>query len=154
MNSSNTRKPPADATTAFIKPRWVKLVLTDEGISSRYYKLRALSVLKNALRSGDVWVEGSRQFNDFDEYLVPGDKFATLKLANELPLAVATDCDQYLHDWHCWGRRFPLSTASWRLMICRMPSLPSPALARPKQSCRGYKLGTSGIKRIRRRWLS
>uniref|UniRef100_UPI001330C044 Tn3 family transposase n=1 Tax=Klebsiella pneumoniae TaxID=573 RepID=UPI001330C044 len=32
------------------------------------------------------------------EYLVPPEKFATLKQANELPLAVATDCDQYLHD--------------------------------------------------------
>ncbi|EQB6624581.1 hypothetical protein ACYR0R_005925, partial [Escherichia coli] len=30
--------------------------------------------------------------------LVPIEKFATLKLASELPLAVATDCDQYLHD--------------------------------------------------------
>ncbi|MEQ5191356.1 Tn3 family transposase, partial [Escherichia coli] len=91
-------KVPADAPTAFIKPRWAKLVLTDEGIDRRYYELCALSELKNALRSGDVWVQGSRQFKDFDEYLVPLEKFATLKLASELPLAVATDCDQYLHD--------------------------------------------------------
>src|ERR1039457_3162252 len=40
--------------------------------------------------------EGSRQFKDFDEYLVPAEKFATLKLASALPLAVATDCDKYL----------------------------------------------------------
>ena len=98
MNSDNARKVPADAPTAFIKPRWAKLVLTDEGVDRRYYELCALSELKNALRSGDVWVQGSRQFKDFDEYLVPGEKFTTLKLANELPLAVATDCDQYLHD--------------------------------------------------------
>ena len=57
-----------------------------------------MSELKNALRSGDVWVLGSRQFKDFDEYLVPMEKFATLKLSSELPLAVATDCDKYLHD--------------------------------------------------------
>lgn len=31
-------------------------------------------------------------------YLVPPAKFASLKQASELPLAVATDCDQYLHD--------------------------------------------------------
>ena len=98
MNSDSARKVPADAPTAFIKPRWAKLVLTDEGIDRRYYELCALSELKNALRSGDVWVQGSRQFKDFDEYLVPIEKFATLKLASELPLAVATDCDQYLHD--------------------------------------------------------
>ncbi|MEX6397513.1 hypothetical protein AB6E88_10700 [Providencia hangzhouensis] len=33
-------------------------------------RLCALSELKNALRSGDVWVQGSRQFKDFDEYLL------------------------------------------------------------------------------------
>ncbi len=27
-----------------------------------------MSELKNALRAGDVWVPGSRQFRDFDEY--------------------------------------------------------------------------------------
>ncbi|WP_394854320.1 hypothetical protein [Leclercia adecarboxylata] len=91
MNSDSARKVPADAPTAFIKPRWAKLVLTDDGIDRRYYELCALSELKNALRSGDVWVQGSRQFKDFDEYLVPVEKFATLKLASELPLAVATD---------------------------------------------------------------
>ena len=98
MNNDNARKVPADAPTEFIKPRWAKLVLTDDGIDRRYYELCALSELKNALRSGDVWVQGSRQFKDFDEYLVPVEKFVTLKLASELPLAVATDCDQYLHD--------------------------------------------------------
>ena len=98
MNADNTRKAPLDAPTEFIKKRWEKLVLTDAGIDRRYYELCALSELKNALRSGDIWVQGSRQFKDFDEYLVPAEKFATLKLASELPLAVATDCDQYLHE--------------------------------------------------------
>jgi hypothetical protein len=81
-----------------LKPRWAKLVLTDKGIDWRYYELCALSELKNALRSGNVWVQGSRQFKDFDEYLVPVEKFVTLKLESELPLAVTIDCDQYLLD--------------------------------------------------------
>lgn len=98
MNAENARKVPADAPTSFIKNRWAKLVITNEGIDRRYYELCALSELKNALRSGDVWVQGSRQFKDFDEYLVPVEKFINLKLASELPLAIATDCDQYLYD--------------------------------------------------------
>ena len=57
-----------------------------------------LSELKNALRSGDIWVQGSRQFKDFDEYLVTSEIFATLKKTSELPLAVTTDCDLYLQD--------------------------------------------------------
>ncbi len=98
MNAVNARKVPPDAPTEFIKKRWEKLVLTDEGIDRRYYELCAMAELKNVLRSGDVWVQGSRQFKDFDEYLVPVEKFAALKLAGDLPLAVTTDCDQYLHD--------------------------------------------------------
>jgi len=96
MNVGNARKVPANAPTAFIKPRWAKLILTDEGIDRRYYELCALSELKNALRSGDVWVQGSRQFKDFDAYLVPPERFASMKLASALPLAVTTDCDAYL----------------------------------------------------------
>lgn len=98
MNAENVRKVPADAPTAFIKNRWSKLVMTNEGIDRRYYELCVLSELKNALRSGDVWVQGSRQFKDFNEYLIPVEKFSMLKFTSALPLAVATDCDQYLHD--------------------------------------------------------
>ncbi len=98
MNSDNARKVPADAPTDFIKPRWQKLVMTDTGIDRRYYELCALSEMKNALRSGDIWVQGSRQFKDFEDYLVPPAKFASLKRSSELPLAVATDCEQYLHE--------------------------------------------------------
>lgn len=68
MNSDNARKVPTDAPTEFIKPRWQKLVMTDTGIDRRYYELCALSELKNALRSGDIWVQGSRQFKDFEDY--------------------------------------------------------------------------------------
>ncbi|MFY3496116.1 hypothetical protein, partial [Escherichia coli] len=42
---------------------------------------------KNALRSGDIWVKGSRQFRDFDDYLLPAEKFAALKREQALPLA-------------------------------------------------------------------
>ena len=99
MNAENVRKVPANAPTDFVKKRWEKLVMTDEGvIDRRYYELCALTELKNTLRSGDIWVQGSRQFKDFDEYLVPGEKFAELKLATKLPLAIETTCDKYLAD--------------------------------------------------------
>ena len=37
-----------------------------EGVPHRYYELCVLAELKNALRSGDIWVHGSRQFRDFE----------------------------------------------------------------------------------------
>ena len=98
MNAGNTRKVPTDASTEFVKKRWRKLVISNDGIDRRFYELCALSELKNALRSGDIWVEGSRQFKDFDEYLVPKEKFIALKLTNELLLAVVNDCEKYLSE--------------------------------------------------------
>ncbi|UMX71213.1 Tn3 family transposase [Klebsiella pneumoniae] len=76
MNADNLRKVPADAPTAFIKPRWKPLVITPEGLDRKFYEICALSELKNALRSGDIWVKGSRQFRDFGDYLLPAEKFA------------------------------------------------------------------------------
>ena len=52
-----------------MKKRWENLVFTADGVDRRFYELCALAELKNALRFGDVWVQGSRQFKDFDEYL-------------------------------------------------------------------------------------
>ncbi len=69
MQQANARTVPQDAPTGFIKPRWEPHVLTHEGIDRRFYELCALSELRNALRAGDVWVPGSRQFKDFEDYL-------------------------------------------------------------------------------------
>ena len=98
MNTTNAKQVPTDAPSKFITPRWARLVKTDAGFDRRFYELCALSELKNKLRSGDVWVQGSRQFKDFDEYLVPSEKFTAMRLANALALAVPTDCDQYLQE--------------------------------------------------------
>ena len=73
MNQASTQQVPKNAPTSFIKPRWEQYVIKDGGIDRRFYELCALSELKNALRSGDVWVPGSRQFKDFEEYLLPQD---------------------------------------------------------------------------------
>lgn len=98
MNADNLRKVPSDAPTAFIKPRWKPLVITPEGIDRRFYEICALSELKNALRSGDIWVKGSRQFRDFEDYLLPPAKFAALKKERALPLAINPNSDQYLEE--------------------------------------------------------
>ena len=97
MNADNARKLPEDAPLAFIRERWSRLIFTDAGLDRRYYELCALSELKNALRSGDIWVEGSRQFKNFNEYLVPAQKFAALREAGELSLVINPDCEHYLH---------------------------------------------------------
>lgn len=96
MNTTGSRKVPEDTPTSFVKARWKPLVITDEGIDRRFYEICVLSELKNALRSGDIWVEGSRQFRDFEDYLLPLDKFTALRRARALPIAINPDLDQYL----------------------------------------------------------
>jgi hypothetical protein len=71
MNERQARKVPDDAPISFVRKRWKSLVQTDSGLDRRFYELCVLSELKNSLRSGDIWVQGSRQFKDFQEYLLP-----------------------------------------------------------------------------------
>jgi TnpA family transposase len=98
LNAANARKLPEAVPVEFIRKRWDKLVFTVDGIDRRFYELCALAELKNALRSGDIWVKGSRQFRNFDEYLITPERFQALHRGNSLALAVATDCEVYLHD--------------------------------------------------------
>jgi hypothetical protein len=48
--------------------------------------LAVLTELNNGLRAGDVWVPGSRQFKDFEAYLVGRERFAKLQDAQALPV--------------------------------------------------------------------
>lgn len=98
MNAVGARSVPVDATTAFIKSRWKSLILTEAGVDRRFYEICVLSELKNALRSGDIWVQGSRQYRDFDDYLLPAEAFSELKRTKTLPIAINPDCDRYVHD--------------------------------------------------------
>ena len=98
ISVNNTRKLPMDAPTHFIKRRWSKLVLSPTGIDPRYYELCALSELKNALRSGDIWVQGSRQFKDFDDYLIPLAQFKEMQQQDGLSLPIPIDSKHYLDE--------------------------------------------------------
>jgi TnpA family transposase len=75
MNREGSRKVPSNAPTGFIRKRWKSFVFTAEGIDRRFYELCVMAELKNAMRSGDVSVSGSRQFRAFEEYLMPHAEF-------------------------------------------------------------------------------
>jgi len=98
LNNNNTRSIPMDAPTSFIRKRWENLVLKDDGLDRKFYELCVFSELKNALRSGDIWVKDSRQFKDFKEYLLPEDKFSALKENSQIPLSINTELEKYLEE--------------------------------------------------------
>ncbi|PWI32851.1 Tn3 family transposase [Vibrio albus] len=96
LNLTKARKLPEDVPTDFIRKRWASLVFTEEEINKKYYELCVLSELKNALRSGDIWVRHSRQFMDFEDYLLPLDKYRALFSQQELGLDIETDGELFL----------------------------------------------------------
>lgn len=98
MNTSGARKIPDDAPTSFIRARWKTLVFAENGTDRGFYEFCALAELKNALRSGDMWVTGSRQFRDFDDYLLAGSDYTAMKYAGGLPLVTANGGEEYLKD--------------------------------------------------------
>ena len=55
-----------------------------------------MSELRNRLRAGDIWVPGSRHFQDFAGYLLEQAAFAGLRKQNQIPVAVETDCPVYV----------------------------------------------------------
>lgn len=87
---------PDQVPTGFVKPRWRSNVIGPEGAVDRhFYEICTLAELRDRLRAGDVWVRGSRQYRDFETYLIPTETFATMQ--NEpLPLEVATDLSSYM----------------------------------------------------------
>jgi TnpA family transposase len=77
LNIDEIRKVPSDAPTGFVKDRWKEYVFGEVGLGGKrtidrqYYELCVLSSSRSALRSGDLFVQGSRQYKDFEEFLLP-----------------------------------------------------------------------------------
>ena len=92
LNQSGQREVPADAPMPFKSKQWKELVLEDGKPDRRRYETAVLATLRDRLRSGDVWIERTRNYQRFDEYLLaPAD---VAKAAAELP--VVTDVGVYL----------------------------------------------------------
>ena len=71
LNEKGSRVMPKDAPLDFIPDSWRQYVIQNKEIHRHYYELSTLWELRNVLRSGDIWVEGSRRYNNPDSYLIP-----------------------------------------------------------------------------------
>lgn len=98
MNRDGLRNVPQDAPVGFIRRRWAEYVFGVDGVDRRFYEVCIMAELKNALRSGDVSVVGSRQFRDFEDYLMPKPEFNQRLTSQTLQLPVATISTAYLED--------------------------------------------------------
>lgn len=93
LQTGHRRKLPTNLPTDFMKPTWRRFVRNDEGQWERAaYELCVLSTLRDRLRSGDVFVEPSRQYADLNSYLIPPAEWDTLRdeLSRQLNLPPIT----------------------------------------------------------------
>jgi TnpA family transposase len=95
LNASGKRTLPEHVPTGFVKPRWRPYVFSSDGVDRHFYELCALAELRDRLRAGDIWVTGSRQYRDFETYLIPAETFKVMQ-KEPLPLEVATDLPSHM----------------------------------------------------------
>ena len=95
LNAGGKRTLPEDVPTGFVKPRWRPYVLPSSGVDRHFYELCALAELRDRLRAGDIWVTGSRQYRDFETYLIPTATFKVMQ-KEPLPLDIDTNLPSYL----------------------------------------------------------
>ncbi|MDX6682218.1 MAG: hypothetical protein QOG94_2257 [Solirubrobacteraceae bacterium] len=71
LDATGRRTLPDTAPTGFVPARWRTHVTGEDGRPDRRrWELCLLSELRTALRSGAVWVEGSRRYQPADRYLI------------------------------------------------------------------------------------
>ncbi len=71
LNQSGRKQVPPDAPMPF-SAKWKKLIKRADGtIDRRLYETAAVATVRDRLNSGDVWIEGTRNYRPFDEYLLP-----------------------------------------------------------------------------------
>ena len=80
MNTKGQRKVSEDAPLEFVTGKWHPYVLDREGkINRRYWELCALWELRSSLRSGDIWLDNSRQYANPQSYLIPSERWQDLR---------------------------------------------------------------------------
>jgi len=78
LNATGARSVPPTAPTGFVPARWCgylddAITAGDTAAYRRYWELCVLLCLRDALRSGDVYVPGSRRYANLIAYLIPQD---------------------------------------------------------------------------------
>jgi len=98
MYRAGKRALPDTPPTGFVRRAWRPFVFKDSGIDGKADELCALSELRDRLQAGDVWVDGSRQYQGFENYFILKPTFEILKGEGPLPLKIEADIERYLED--------------------------------------------------------
>ena len=96
---------PKSAPTGFVRQRWAPYVLPGGVIDRRHYELCVLSELRDRLRSGEIWVAGSRQYRSFEERLISKETLQALQQTGTLPVAVEVDFERFIESRRMFAGR-------------------------------------------------
>ena len=73
IRDANTRKSrdlPDGVPLPFPNRQWKRLITESGRIDRRRYEIAIMATLRDRLRAGDVWIEGTRNYQRFDAYLL------------------------------------------------------------------------------------
>lgn len=80
---------PVKVPVIFLKHRWRRRVRAGmHDFDPHAWEVPVLVHLRDRLRSGDVWVEGSRAYRTFEDYLLPRPTFEAMRAEGLLGLAI------------------------------------------------------------------
>ena len=89
LHRGSRRKLTGRVPTVFLRRAWRSRVKAGpDGLDQRAYEVAVVVHLRDRLRAGDVWVEGSRAYRQFEDYLLPPATFAVLRAERRLGLAL------------------------------------------------------------------
>jgi TnpA family transposase len=89
LHRGSRRKLADRVPTAFLRRAWRSRVKAgSDGLDPRAYEVAVIVHLRDRLRAGDIWVEGSRAYRRFEDYLLPPATFATLRAEERLGLVL------------------------------------------------------------------
>jgi len=96
LNRDDRRGLPAKVPLGHLIQKVRKLIAANGKRDRRLWEIATLAVLRERLRSGDVWVEGGRAFRPLEAQLMPGPAFAARKEAGDLRLGVPRGADAWI----------------------------------------------------------
>lgn len=95
LNVNKKNNLPEEIESDFTNNTWSSNIEKESGYKKRhYYEMAVLNELKNNIRSGDISVQGSNNFKNFDNYLVSKDEWLTEK--NDTRLIIKSSFDEYI----------------------------------------------------------
>jgi hypothetical protein len=79
MNEENKRKLPEDAPLGFIPRRLRDLVVTEEGVAKSAWECALLTVVRDEIKAGNVFLTQSKRFGRFDDFFISNMEWSALR---------------------------------------------------------------------------